>query len=193
MSNRILASFLIAVTVSIPLALGGVLQSAPSAKTASRAASSKPLPTVFASALPQIKARTRIAVLLPSTFRFFEVSGPAKHAVVDEVTKQKYAISLYSQLGVGDSGFAAGFAANAKPKFDPAELGNTRAVKLSHGIRGFFRPVSCGGSCAPANLWWEQGGVLYTIQLELGDGWSEDYQQAAITAVADSAIDAGPR
>jgi hypothetical protein len=68
-----------------------------------------------------------------------------------------------------------------------------REVKLSRGLVGYFRSVSCGGSCAPANLWWEEDRALYQIQLKLSPTLSESDQQKTITAVADSAILAGPR
>ena len=103
------------------------------------------------------------------------------------------AVSLYYELDVGDAGFAASFDGTNKPNYSPRELGNVREVQLASGITGFFRPVSCGGSCAPANLWWEQRAVLYQIQLKLRSALAENKQRGIITAVADSAILAGPR
>jgi len=93
----------------------------------------------------------------------------------------------------GDGPEKGSFSAKAHPKYDPQDLANVREIKLSGGIRGFFRPVSCGGSCAPANLWWEQGGVLYQIQLDLSSDLSESNQEKAMADAADSAISAGPR
>jgi len=100
---------------------------------------------------------------------------------------------MFYSLDVGNAGFAAMFAGDAAPNYHPRELGNVHEVKLAHGIHGFFRPISCGGSCAPVNLSWEDGGTLYTIQLKLSSSLSENEQQKAITAVANSAILAGPR
>jgi hypothetical protein len=130
-------------------------------------------------------------VLLPS-----ELSGSlakANYATVEKADANEYAISLYYELGSGDAGFAALFAAQAKPSYDPRELRNIIEVKLARGMRGSFRPVSCGGSCAPANLWWQEGGVLYQIQMKLPSTLREQAQKNAITSVADSAILAGPR
>jgi hypothetical protein len=113
--------------------------------------------------------------------------------VLEKAAASEYAISLYYELGVGDAGFAAHFAAQAAPKYNPRELGNVQEVKLAHGIRGFFRPISCGGSCAPVNVWWEHDSVLYQVQLELPSTLSERRQERTVTAVADSSILAGPR
>ncbi len=148
-------------------------------------------PDVFLSVLARVKAKTRVPVLLPT-----ELPRPfsnAKHASVDKATTDEYAVSLYYELDAGDAGFAASFGATNNPTYSPRELENVRQVKLASGITGFFRPVSCGGSCAPANVWWEQRSVLYQIQLKLSSSLREKNQQGIITAVANSAILAGPR
>jgi hypothetical protein len=149
------------------------------------------LPKNVASVLAEIKAGTSIPVLLPT-----ELPKPfsdAKNAVVEKIAADEYALALYYELGAGDAGFAAFFAAKNNAPYSPRELGNVREVKLIGNIVGFFRPVSCGGSCAPANLWWERGSALYQIQLKLPSALSEKEQLRIITAVADSAIQAGPR
>jgi hypothetical protein len=149
----------------------------------------KSLPEPFASVLAEIKAKSRIPVLLPSQLSQ-PISG-ARHAVVERASDNEYAITLYYKLGIGDAGFAGSFEANGDPGYDPRDLGEK--VKLSHGLLGYFRPVSCGGSCAPANIWWKDGRILYQIQLGLPSTLREGEQQKAITAAADSAILAGPR
>jgi len=159
--------------------------------TAVRANVAGSLPDIFLSVLAEVKAKTRVPILLPT-----ELPKPfsdAKHARVDKTTAEQYAVSLYYELDGGNAGFAAAFEATNNPRYSPRELGNVREVKLAAGINGFFRPVNCGGSCAPANLWWEQGAVLYQIQLKLPSTLRENDQQGIITAIANSAILAGPR
>jgi len=171
--------------------LGSRLVPVGSIDAAGQAKPGGPLPRVFVSVLPEIKAKSRVAVLLPTELpRPFE---DAKHAVVQKVAANAYAISLYYELGMGDAGFAAFFAAEASPNYDPRGLPGLHVVKLARGIRGFFSPVSCGGSCGPANLWWGQAGTLYQIQLKLPSTLGENDQEKTIIAVADSAILAGPR
>ncbi len=85
------------------------------------------------------------------------------------------------------------FSAHAKPGYRLQDLSNVRGVRLICGIHGFFRAVNCGGSCAPAYLWWEENGVLYQIQLELSPALSAQSQRAVMEKIADSAILAGPR
>lgn len=150
------------------------------------------LPEGFASSVRTVKAKTRVPILLPSALP--DPISKAKHSIVQSVSEDSYAISLYYELGIGDAGFAAYFSGAASPGYSAQELGNVAEVKLARGLRGFFRPISCGGSCAPANLWWEAGGIVYQIQLKLPHSLNEeDQQKKTITEVANSAILAGPR
>jgi len=185
-----LAVFLIVLAVGCLAESGGKPTSVASQETTNRATPGRSLPAVLASVLPEIKAKSPVPVLLPSELP--DPIGKAKHAIVG-ASADGYGITLYYELDIGDAGFAASCSAQSKPGYHPWELGNVREVKLPHGIRGFFRPVSCGGSCAPVNLWWEEGDVLYQIQLDLSPTVSEQDQEKSITAVADSAILAGPR
>ena len=151
--------------------------------------SANSLPESLASVLPEIKSKSRVPVLLPSDLP--KPIADATHALVEKAEEDTYAISLYYELGVGDSGLAAFFTADAHPSFNPADEGNP--VNLFGDIRGYFSPVSCGGSCAPANLWWEDKGVLYQIQVKLPSNLDEEDQKKTITAIANSSIVAGPR
>jgi hypothetical protein len=155
--------------------------------------SDKGLPSVFASVLPQIKAKSHVPVLLPS-----DLPSPistAKYAVPDESETDKYAVTLFyeRQSETAYFGFAAFFTAQRKPKFHPQELPDVELVILARHLHGFFRAVSCSGSCAPANLWWEQDGILYQVQLMLNANLSDEDQEKTIVAVVDSAILAGAR
>jgi hypothetical protein len=149
------------------------------------------LPDGFASTVHTVKAKTHVPILLPSALP--DPIDKAKHTVVQSVARDGYTISLYYESGEGYAAFAANFTGQAKPNYKPEDLANTERTSLAQGLIGFFRPVSCGGSCAPANLWWQQNGTLYQIQLKLSSTLSAQEQQKALTAVADSAITVGPR
>lgn len=146
---------------------------------------------VFESVLPRVKEKTKLPVLLPSDLP--QPLGKAKYSVIQAVRADDYEISLYYELGIGDAGFAAFFSGQAHANYRPEELGDIQEVKLARETRGFFMPVSCGGSCAPANLWWVDNEVLYLIQLKLPSTLNEREQEKEIVAVVDSAIIAGPR
>ncbi len=142
---------------------------------------------VFRSVLTQIKARTKIPILLPGNLQTENPLWPS----IQKADANEYAIAIYvddgEPLGSG-ANFYGFFTAKAKAK--PPKF---REVKLANRVTGFFRPLSCGGSCSPVNLWWVREAVLYHIQLKLSSTLSEQDQEKAITAVANSAILGGPR
>ena len=185
----ILFVYLMALTIGFPIEFQAMPASMHSQGATSHP-SERSLPAAFVPVLPEVKAKSGIPVLLPS--ELFGSLAKAKYAVIQKGAANEYAISLYYELGVGDAGFAALFAAQAKPNYDPRELSDSE-VKLARGMIGYFRPVSCGGSCAPANIWWQNHGTLYQVQIKLPSTLSEQAQKMAIKSVADSAIIGGPR
>jgi hypothetical protein len=61
-------------------------------------------------------------------------------------------------------------------------------VQLENGALGRFHPVSCGGSCAPASLWWQQDGAEYTIQVRLPLGTAVPLQKKVLLQVANAMV-----
>ncbi len=147
----------------------------------------RPAP-VFKPALEEIQTRTRIPILLPSKLPSAIPERDIKVAS-GQVRGDGYFISLYFSEDGGDAAFAAGFGGSTHV-FGPQHLPNTRRVPLSGGRIGMFRPVSCGGSCAPANLWWEQSGVMYQIQIKLRSDSTEKDQEKILVETANSTVTA---
>jgi hypothetical protein len=59
-------------------------------------------------------------------------------------------------------------------------------VKLRGGVTGYYKPLSCGGSCSPPALQFLRSDVLYEIQAKVPRG------KADLVAAANSALRAGP-
>jgi hypothetical protein len=143
---------------------------------------------VFRPALEQIQSQTRIPILLPSRLPSAVPESGIKLAS-GEVRKDGYFISLYYSEDAAAS-YAAGFGGSTVI-LKSQDLTNIRRVVLSGGRTGMFRPVSCGGSCAPANLWWEQNGVMYQIQVTLGSALNEKdekRQERILVEIANSIV-----
>ena len=139
---------------------------------------------MFRSALEEVQHKTRISILLPSKLPPGIREGNIKLAL-GEVRDDGYFISLYfSEIG-SDATFAAGFGGSTRVFRD---LPNTRRVVLTGGRIGLFRSVSCGGSCAPANLWWEQNGVMYQMQIKLDSASTEKDQEKILVETANSTV-----
>jgi hypothetical protein len=144
--------------------------------------------SVFKPALEQIRLRTQIPIVLPSKLPSAIPEKDIKLAW-GEVRGDGYFISLYFSEPAVDATFAAGFGGSTVVL---QNLPNTRRIALSGGRIGMFRPVSCGGSCAPANLWWEQNGVGYQIQIKLANTIAETEQRRVLLEVANSSVTITP-
>jgi hypothetical protein len=141
---------------------------------------------IFTPALEQIQSKTRIPILLPSKLPPGIPESRIKLAS-GEVRKDGYFISLYYSEDAVNAGYAAGFGGSTLILQD-RDLPNSAWVALSDGRTGIFRPVSCGGSCAPANLWWEQNGGMYQIQVKLRPDLPEKDQQKILVETANSSV-----
>lgn len=139
---------------------------------------------VFRPALTQIQSQVRIPILLPSKLPSAIPERDIKLAW-GEVRDDGYFISLYFSEPGSDATYAAGFGGSTHIFRD---LG--RRVALSGGRVGTFSPVSCGGSCVPANLWWEQNKVMYSIQIKLRSDLAEKDQEKILVQTANSTVPA---
>jgi len=141
---------------------------------------------VFRTALDDIQGKTRIPIMLPS-----KLPAPIRESDIKlasgEVREDGYFISLYFEEIGSNASYAAGFGGSTRT-LQATEMPNTHTVALTHGRTGVFRPVSCGGSCAPANLWWEQHGVVYQIQIKLNSETPEQDQQKILVTAANSIV-----
>ncbi len=144
---------------------------------------------VFGSALEQIRSKTSLSILLPSRLPSAIPESGIKIAS-GEVRKDGYFISLYYTED-GNASYAAGLGGSTFIIKD-RDVPNSTRVALSNRRTGIFRPVSCGGSCGPANLWWEQNGVMYHIQAQLSPGMPVRDQKETLVEMANSTV-AAPR
>lgn len=145
---------------------------------------------VFRPALEEIQSQMRIPILLPSTLPAVIPERVIKLAS-GEVRDDGYFVSLYYSEEGSNATFAAGFGGSTHTGSLQGRQ-NIHRVALSGGRIGMFRPVSCGGSCVPANLWWEQNGVVYQIQIKLRSGSTEKSQEKILVQTANSMVTARP-
>jgi hypothetical protein len=150
--------------------------------TASAASFVYDIPDLVAKPLVAVNKATKLDVLLPSRittdFKLYsEGSGRAR--------SYHFEIGAVRNCHSATACFVASFRARrgAKPS-------NPRKLTLRGGRRGYFRPLSCGASCAAPSLEWVQDGVLYTIEAKLGTKRTE---RKILMRLANSAIAKGAR
>lgn len=142
------------------------------------------LPHKFRKHIPKVKEKSGLPVLLPE--KMYAGVRPSKTYPDSFAREGTYSLSLnfVRNCNFANACFIAAFDAKRGGKFQ-----FKRKVKLTHGIRGRWRPVSCGASCAPAFIQWKQFGVRYTIENKAVGKSQKRWMQK----LANSAIRNGPR
>jgi hypothetical protein len=141
------------------------------------------LNALFADALPEAKAKTRIAVLLPDALPTDAKQLYAEHWE----TRRTYTLSLGAVPDCGEA--TACFEAEFRGEKGGTPFGSKR-VALARGRHGRFKPLSCGASCSPPAISWRERGATYTIQANVVGRGSD---RAMLTRMANEAIRRGPR
>lgn len=123
-----------------------------------------------------------VPVFLPTVIPNAISKYGIEHTVVDH-DASGYTVLLYFSKQTSDATFAGMIAGSTKTF---STLPGTSHIKLANGATALFRAVSCGGSCAPANLWWQIGGFEYQLQLKLAFELTKAQQQRALVEMANS-------
>ena len=171
----------------ISMALLGVFASSVLC-TARPANAAAPLPDIFRSVLTEVKTKTKVPVLLPTELPFYDVKHARVRRPQRESTRSAFTSSWTKEMQASPRRSGPLIIPNTPHK--NTECSRSKVGYWHHWV---FQASELRGSCAPANLWWKEGSVLYQIQLKLPPGLSEQNQQRMITAAANSAILAGPR
>jgi len=159
--------------------LAGLLAAAPA-----DAAKTVDVPATFRSLLPKVRAKTTVAILLPSSMKLDFDRGQRLYRATDaHRTGYELELSAAPRCGGANVCFAASYSAARGRR-----LGFRPNVTLARGVAGHFQPLSCGASCAPPSIAWILGGVRYEIQAKALPG-----RRADMVAAANSAIRAGRR
>jgi len=141
-------------------------------------------PGEVADAVVKLVAKSPVPVYLPTRLPD-RVRGTGIERILHEVTDTGYTVSYYYSQDPSNVSFAGLVSGSAIVGESPP---GSADVRLHSGAHAHFSPVSCGGSCAPANLWWRTGGAEYHLQLKLPGDLGEDAQRAAIVEMANSMV-----
>ncbi|RKQ91419.1 hypothetical protein C8N24_1241 [Solirubrobacter pauli] len=136
------------------------------------------LPGLLTPTVAEVKQKTTIPVLLPSTFqhkgRLFAngIGDPSMYRI--QLTSTKDCQANYCSV--------AWFTAEAG-----IQLRGGKAITLAKGRKGRYWPMSCGASCAPARISWreQETGIVYGIE--------SGKSRSRLVTLAKSAIKRGPR
>jgi hypothetical protein len=173
--RRILATLTAAVMTAVLLVVPA---------TAGDTAIVKP-PTIFKSKIPTVKADSGIDVFLPSRLRVFTTARRAKGTATAEAGTYNLSLGIGSRCGGSNACYLANFTGTrgADPAFG-------RKAALTGGRTGYWKGITCGASCSPAEIQWLEGDVLYTVATKAVGVKKE---KATLVKLANEAIKAGPR
>lgn len=144
------------------------------------------IPAVLGRTLPRVDARTPLAVLLPESL---DLDHDGKVYASGDGGRRAWFFTLAGapKCGGASACFLAAFSATrgGRPAF-------RRRVRLRGGIPGWFKPLTCGGSCSPPVLQYRRRGVLYEISATIPDRTAAR-QRARLVRAANEALRIGPR
>ncbi len=144
------------------------------------------VPATMGDKLTALVQETPVAVLLPQTLAL-DYDGALYATNVVAGTK-RWSVDL---AGDPDCNGANACTLAWLSAQQGARHSNRIKVKLAGGRTGWYRALSCGGSCSPGSIEFSRGGVLFEIQARVAQkGKSE---KALLVAAANSALASGPR
>ena len=144
-------------------------------------------PEIFAKKLPGVKSESGIDVYLPSHLRVFTTARRAKGTASSEDGFYDLELGIGSRCNGANACYLANFTGTqgAEPAFG-------RRARLTGDRRGYWKPITCGASCSPAEIQWVQDDVLYSIATK-AVGSTARSTKATLVKLANNAIKAGPR
>jgi hypothetical protein len=155
------------------------------------AATPAPVAPALKSTLAKLKAKSKLPVLLPSTFPIVrDGTKPLYPRIVADSKSYSVDLGLAPDCN-GANACSAGYLGATKTPKLPSAVDGKYKVKL-HGVTGRYQPLSCGASCSPPAITFRSGGVNFTYQLKLDLAKGETDRQV-LTRLANQALDAGPR
>ena len=127
----------------------------------------------FDAAVKKLRETTRVPLRLPTVFPYPPDAAAAEkrktvYAIEPTANTDSFEFDLcYSRTTCHSAYFYAEISGE-KLSENPEKLFG-KEVGLARGITGYFQESSCGASCAPDSISWDQDGYRYTVFFNVGD------------------------
>jgi hypothetical protein len=142
-------------------------------------------PKIFATKLAKVKSNSGIDVYLPSHLRVFTTARRARGTATSDSGTYDLELGIGRRCNGANACYLANFTGTKG-----VEPGFGRRARLTGGHTGYWKGITCGASCSPAEIQWVEDDVLYSIATK---GVSLKKEKATLVKLANSAITAGPR
>jgi hypothetical protein len=140
------------------------------------------LPGLLTPTVTEVKDKTPLPILLPSTVQLDEPQLFAS----GEGAKKNWQIVISSQEDCGANACSLVYFSGYKG----TKLYGGRKATLANGRKGRYYPLSCGGSCSPPSVAWTERGVTFEVQMDFE---SQKQARSSLVKLANDAIKHGPR
>lgn len=155
------------------------------------AVAAAPVAPALKSTLKQLKAKTSLPVLLPAVAPIDHLAGKPLYPVVTASAKRWDVVLGYVRGCNGANVCAAGNLAGVRTA-RALTAADGSPVALRGGVVGRYRGLQCGANCSAPSISFRSRGMSFTYQLKLVLKRG-DTDRRALTRIANSALDAGPR
>jgi hypothetical protein len=131
--------------------------------------------TLFEMAARDVTSKSAVAVYVPVSLQNLDADAKDGCAFAN-IDHGGFSIALYgrvTEIGkaeplpceASNAAFIAEIHGDSKPMPDLSKRRSAQKVTLANGFAGWFLPVSCGGSCGPATLYWQAPKASYWLQI----------------------------
>ena len=143
------------------------------------------IPSVLKDDVKRVTPRVNIAIRLPARL---DLAFNRRVFTSATGSRRRYSFGLAGIRDCGGAGACTLGSISGERGGTPAYRGT---VRLTNGITGYYKPLTCGASCSDPEIQWLQGGVLYSISASLRGGKAK--QRRAMVKAANQSIRATPR
>lgn len=176
----------------LPVVLVAALAAAIPLSVGPASAAPAPVAKSLRSTLKQLKAKTKLPIVLPSVLAVTPLKGKPLYPVVTASAKRWDVVLGYVPGCNGANVCAAGNLAAVKTT-RKLNAGDGKKVTLRHGAEGRFQKMTCGANCAAAAISFRSAGLIFTYQLKLDGSKTDATDRKGLIAVANSALAGGLR
>jgi hypothetical protein len=147
------------------------------------AASSVNVPATLGGNVAKAKSQSGLEVFIPD-----RIPGAGTNKVYPDLDASQGSYTLHLGLAKNCGGAGACYLAYFTGE-DGGKLYGNKRVSLHDGIKGRFARSTCGANCSAPVMSWKVDGVAYSVAVKSVAG----KEKRKMTAIANQAIDAGPR
>jgi hypothetical protein len=147
-----------------------------------------PVRDLFDTAIPGVRSRTQLPMLVPEALPASILSEPIYVTHLEEPNFYSLTLGVTPNCTANVCSLGSIEAERGSTPY-PGEFSET--VQLAQGVQGYFQPMSCGASCSLPVVGWRYEGAFYRVYLKLPGSDAE--VRDTLIEVANSAIAPGSR